>query len=261
MSGSNNNINQYNIDIMKSNIKRIMKEKSITQTKLATLTGIDQPRISAVLSGKSSECFTICQLVNIADALNTSTDSLLGITPTKQCKNELTLFDICKKLFEIDEIINIHLGDCKTGEVIENTFLNEISHVTTEGIYFKNEAMQNILKEWREYNSINSHNPQIKKKILQTWKKETLEDSKQRKFFWSFRNEQEQCMHLAKLIIDEYREPLPFDSANFELSMSDNIQLIQSYIESGQYYLDFNETEIRALDAYYNNIIKKSCSP
>ena len=104
MDKSNINISLYDINILKNNIKKIMKEKHITQTELSESTGIDQPRISTVLSGKTSECFTVPQLVSISGTLKVSVDTLLGIIPPEESEQDLCMSDICSKLFDLDKI-------------------------------------------------------------------------------------------------------------------------------------------------------------
>ena len=105
MMNSDNSISDYDIGIMKKNISKLMKDKDITQSQLADIAEMNQSRVSKILNPETSDCFTIQQLVAIAQALHVSTDSILGIkTEEVQPEEaEITLADICTKLFELDE--------------------------------------------------------------------------------------------------------------------------------------------------------------
>ena len=168
MSEIDRNIIEYDISILKKNIKNLMKEKHITQTALANKAGMDQSRISAILSGKSSDCFTVPQLVYIARVLNVSTDTLLGLDAPKEPEHELCMSDIYSKLFELDNMVNLKIRLCRTGEVID---FDEFSGETTEkglpGIYFDNQPLSDFLKEWADIKSINTSNIETKTKLLQ----------------------------------------------------------------------------------------------
>lgn len=98
----------YNIGILKDNIKRIMANKTpkITQAQLSENTGIPQPQISKNLSNNNSNCFTIPQLVAISKYLNISTDELLS-TNTNISNASLSVYDVCKMLVKIDYSIPI----------------------------------------------------------------------------------------------------------------------------------------------------------
>lgn len=104
---TNNDIltSDYDIGIMKKTISRLMKDKDITQSQLADIAGMNQSRVSKILNPETSDCFTIQQLVAIAQALHVSTDFILGIK-TEEIQPEeaeITLADVCTKLFELDE--------------------------------------------------------------------------------------------------------------------------------------------------------------
>lgn len=223
----------YDIDIMKSNILNIMSNQNITQTKLSEDTGIPQPTISDVLSRKNSHCFTIVQLVSIANALHISTDELLGISSSQNISKEICLSDICQKLFELDEVQNISIGICQTDgydTVDEGVFGERRVPINTECIYFKNNQISRILKEWREVKSPGSLSKQLRQKMIQLWKDDTLNKNKTRMKRWKFRNEEEQGMHLANILLDHYREPFSSGFTPLELHENDNQDVLRKFM-------------------------------
>lgn len=232
----------YDTDIMKNNIVEIMKEKRITQTMLSEETGIAQPTISDVLSKKNSHCFSVPQLVKIASYLGVSTDNLLGVTLPSNASEEITLADVCQKLFEIDKMIKINIGTCGTGEYHGvDSFAEEFVEDTTLGIYFKNSALTNILAEWRDLKSANIQKNDTQKKILQLWEHDTQENSKDRKKRWQFRNKHEQAMYLAKLILKQYYDSQENSLLTFELSVDENVEILKDFYTLIPYYFDDEE--------------------
>lgn len=207
MSKIDENIIEYDTGILKGNIKDLMKEKHITQAALASNAKMEQSRISAILSGKSSDCFTVPQLVYIARTLNVSTDALLGIETTKESEHELCMSEICSKLFEIDNMFHLKIGTCKMGEYREtNDYTNEIIETEVPGIYFNNQPLSDFLKEWNEIASSSIGRKETKTKVLELWKAETLKDADGRKSKWNFRTEQEQANLLTDHLLEEYHD-------------------------------------------------------
>lgn len=256
MDKSNKSISLYDINILKNNIRKIMKEKHITQTELSESTGIDQPRISTVLSGKTSECFTIPQLVSISDALNVSVDTLLGVKPPEKSKQELCMSDVCSKLFSLDEIINLKIGSCRTGEYEESgDFVNETIEIERPGIYFDNQPLSDFLKEWADIKSINTSNTETKTKLLQLWKNERLSTASTQKASWHFRAKRDQAKYLANLLLQQYEEPLTL--SGFDLFNDDSESILQEYIDSGNYILDFDEDDRRRIMREFEYVFEK----
>lgn len=226
----------YDIDMLKKNIKSILEDRNITQTELGRITGINQSRISAVLSGKTADCFTVQQLADIAIALNMSVDSLMGLEKPEEEHKDITLADVCEKLFEIDDIVGLHIGQCDTDEVI----LHDSFPVPEKclGIYFKNEHLIKILGEWKDIKSINSNN-ETKYKILKLWEKDSLEAYSKKKKKWNFRDKKEQGKYLAnELVKSSITETPPFD-----LFAEESIDIIKWYMEQGYIYFDFENYE------------------
>ena len=79
----------YNINILKQNILKLMNEKGITQSALARGIGMQQSRISKILNLDNSDCFTVQQLADISRFLHVSTDTLLGLEIAEE-KKDLT---------------------------------------------------------------------------------------------------------------------------------------------------------------------------
>lgn len=67
-----------NTDILIQNIQSLMKANDITQEKLASILGMSQPNVSKALSLKDKKCFTLDQVVGIANHFGVSIDFLVG---------------------------------------------------------------------------------------------------------------------------------------------------------------------------------------
>lgn len=101
-------MSNYDVSVLKNNIKTLMHEGRITQAMLSKKIGIPQARISKILSDRTSDSFTIPQLVDIADYLGVSTDILLfgeEKMAEKQNKKRLSVKEICAMLVQIDKTV------------------------------------------------------------------------------------------------------------------------------------------------------------
>lgn len=67
-----------NTNILIRNILSLMKENNLTQEQLASILGMSQPNVSKALSMKDKKCFTLDQVVGIADHFGVSIDFLVG---------------------------------------------------------------------------------------------------------------------------------------------------------------------------------------
>lgn len=256
MNKADDNIIEYDISILKKNIKNLMKEKHITQTALANKAGMDQSRISAILNGKTSDCFTVPQLVYIARALNVSTDTLLGLDAHKEPEHELCMSNICSKLFELDNMINLKIGPCRTGEVMDfDEFTGEATEKELPGIYFDNQSISNFLKEWADIKSISTSNAETKTKLLQLWKNEQLSTTSAQKASWNFRTKREQAKYLASLLLQRHEKPLDF--FDIDLLKNDSEPILQEYIDSAESLLDFGSDNYRKIEYEFEDIYKK----
>lgn len=256
MSEIDKNIIEYDISNLKKNIKNLMKEKHITQTSLANKAGMDQSRISAILNGKSSDCFTVPQLVYIARALNVSTDTLLGLDEPKEPEHELCMSDICSKLFELDNMVNLKIGACRTGEYREiDSFAHEAEEIEVPGIYFGSQALSDFLKEWNEIISSNIGRKETKAKVLELWKTETLKDASKRKAKWNYRTEQEEAERLLKSLIDAYEDYNRYNMQEFPgYWLRSELNLVEKYLENTPFTFDTTREEAyMALDIARNS--------
>ena len=241
MSNNNDKIYNYDINILKRNIKKLMKEKNITQKELAQKIGCEQPRVHSALDTNSSACFTIPQLVSISYYYNISIDKLIGLDTVKKAQaKEISMDDICAKLFEIDhDVIEIKIGPCRTEKhQIVDSFTGEEVAVETWGIYFDNKAITDFLEEWNTVKeSMNKvANKKTKEKMIKLWESDFLESSIGKKKKWEFRNKREQMIYLAQLLIDNYTHPDNF--SNVDLWITESQDLLKEYIDSGKYIYD-----------------------
>lgn len=67
----------YDSDILIQNIKMLMKDNDITQTKLADILHMPQSNVSKALSENDKKSFTLDQLVGIAKHFRVSIDFLM----------------------------------------------------------------------------------------------------------------------------------------------------------------------------------------
>lgn len=255
MSKIDKNIIEYDISNLKKNIKNLMKEKHITQTSLANKAGMDQSRISAILNGKSSDCFTVPQLVYIARALNVSTDTLLGLDEPKEPEHELCMSDICSKLFELDNMVNLKIGSCRTGKYQEIDSFTHEEEIEAPGIYFSSQALSDFLKEWNEIVSSNIGRKETKAKVLELWKTETLKDASKRKAKWDYRTEEEAAERLLNSLIDAYERYNRYNMQEFPgYWLESELNLVEKYLENTPFIFNINIKEAyMALDVARNS--------
>lgn len=100
MPNENVTIPELDINILKRNIKTLMKDKNITQEKLANALGMIQSNVSKALNENDSKCFTVMQIFKIAEYFDVSIDWLVG-------KEKKSSFDISNKsiAFVISELL------------------------------------------------------------------------------------------------------------------------------------------------------------
>ena len=68
----------FDQNILKRNIKELLKNKNITQQQLAQTIGMSQSNVSKALSEGDKKCFTVEQIYSIADHFGVSIDWMLG---------------------------------------------------------------------------------------------------------------------------------------------------------------------------------------
>lgn len=242
----------YDIHILKNNIKTIMQKKNITQTKLADAIGMQQSAISAILNPgtaeKTKKSFTVIQLINIAKYLECSIDELVG---EKKENNELTfenLSDILEMLFKIDSNINIDICECKTGNVdtpIES-LETPISTAIT-GLYFKHPAIIKTLNQWNELKLSDIAEP-TKSEIIKLWQKSIIQQYSMNMKKWNFRDQLEQGKYLAEIALRQYYEDRTLSpEEQLEINDYENRTILYEYTEkltsdkeyAKKYYEDF----------------------
>lgn len=257
MPNSNSNISNYDVSKLKNNIKRILKEKNITQTTLACEVGMPQPRISKILKSNDSDCFTVQQLAAIANYLHISVDTLLGIEPIEETKQEdVSLSDVMQKLFEINELSPIKIGTCETEEAVDK-FTGEPITKTTHCIFFDNQYAEKLLEEWGDLAALNT---ETKQKLLRLWQDDTLERNKERYHKWDFRNKREEGYRLACHYLAEYSDEYSREFFFIKIPpTNEEVELLNWYLIKYAYY-DFDENDYGMLHEVISeleNMIKK----
>lgn len=71
-------MSKFNQDILKRNIRELLKNKGMTQQQLADAIGMSQSNVSKALSDADKKCFTVEQIYSIADHFGVSIDWILG---------------------------------------------------------------------------------------------------------------------------------------------------------------------------------------
>ena len=243
MINNNSQISNYDIVIMKKNISKLMKDKNITQSQLAESAGMNQSRVSKILNPETSDCFTIQQLVAIAQALHVSTDTILGIKNEEihHEESEISLADVCTKLFELDELAPLSFGVCENGEFeCPDSFTEIPMELRSPCIFFKNQSITDFIAEWNEIRKINVQNTALKKNVYSTWKSGSITGSKLKLRKYNFKEKRFYQKELAKNLLSCY------DSSSYEESFflfPFDIDLLAEYIQSGDYLLDFNDEQ------------------
>lgn len=233
-----NQIQKYDKQIVINNISILMKDKGVTQAELAKGIGVSQSRISDCLRGQRD--FTLSQFVDIANFFETSTDKLLGFTPATAKADETTLADVLQKLFDIDQIIGIDIW-----EDLEEYVDDDGVPMPSPTLYFNNNALGEILKEWAAVDSITTQDAEMKKKLLRLWKEEALSMAKSRKAKWNFRNEEEEGERLYEDIMSQFDEWMnclargtsEMNSIYSLFITQDELELAEKYVQKNALFL------------------------
>ena len=137
-----------NTNILIQNILSLMKANDITQEKLASILGMSQPNVSKALSLKDKKCFTLDQVVGIANHFGVSIDYLVGNKSAKSQETgprsvadflskvieshdaKYTTVEIEESVYEPKQMYNVFSGyvDCEASE--------EKRIITYPAIYF-----------------------------------------------------------------------------------------------------------------------------
>lgn len=250
-------MDNYDIDILKDNIKRRMNELSITQSKLSEKTGIPQPTISNVLSKKNGSNFTVIQLIEIAQYLECSIDDLVGLNTQKKQKIE-TLSDILELLFEIDSNIEIEIVECTVDEGNYEEIMPFGSGRKGIAIHLDRPDIENILEQWNELKRCNIEET-TKNKVMELWKEDILEKYRNHKKERKFYNESGYIRYLANMALTIH-DPGPF--YNFsdlpkELRNQEDVKILCEYIDNlpdDSFGTPYTSREIEELRAFRYSI-------
>ncbi len=169
--------------ILKKNIVNLMKDHKpeVTQEELGKITGLSQPNISKRLSEKDKSCFSLIQLIAIADYFEVSLDSLIGRNLDNIKQKNATMQDIISALFELEKVdfkINIRqetIIDCNpySGEPFNR-------EIVSHDISFSLNYLDNFLSEWRSARTMITKiksASKVAKDMYESWKKEKLNEA------------------------------------------------------------------------------------
>lgn len=115
----------FDNDVLIRNIKQLMENNRITQSKLGEILGMSQSNVSKALKEDEKKMFTLNQVIGIAKHFNVSIDKLIGNENT--VKSNLDLTDIATfliQLIENDEvcIFDYPLKDTRGYTVVYHAF-------------------------------------------------------------------------------------------------------------------------------------------
>lgn len=151
---------KYDMDILRDNIKRIMKEKGCSQENLAQIIGTKQSSVSNLLSGKDGRCFTVNQLMMLAEEWDVSIDELFGIDHKKKIEGKETLADVVEAFFLIDKYCGIKI--CEEPDDIK--------------VRIKYKRINDFIAEWGKIrNATSIMDKEMGGKMYALWKKDILE--------------------------------------------------------------------------------------
>lgn len=255
MTSNDNQMSNYDIAIMKKNINKLIADKNITQSKLAEIAGTSQSRVSKILNLETSDCFTIQQLVAIAQALHVSTDSILGIKVHEKSETiqEISLADICTKLFEIDDLADLSLGVC---EASRDKYRSNSPKDNYPCIFFRNQSIADFIAEWDGMNKLNVQNSKLSDNIYSTWKSGIVTCGKSKLKKYNFKEKEDYQKHLAQAIVDSFDTLTLNSEPVFPLLFSQDEKLLKEYISSGAYKQDFDEdSQALLLDYFESNCL------
>ena len=71
-------MSDFNNDILKENVRKLLKENDMSQETLGKEIGMSQSNICKALSAKDKKCFTVAQIFAIAEYFHVSIDWLVG---------------------------------------------------------------------------------------------------------------------------------------------------------------------------------------
>lgn len=172
-SFSDNNMPKYNTDFLNQNIKSKMKEFNISQNVLADKLGINQSRVSQILSNKSGASFSISQLVQLSNIFNTTPNELLGVTTSdKPVINNLS--EVAKFFFALSDIMEISVHDIELSDFPQYSGFPKSCEGQRCAIFFDNPTLNAFFKTW-EGLSTSYMDDYVRKELFSTWKEKEIE--------------------------------------------------------------------------------------
>lgn len=243
---------EYDINKLKRNVKRLMEERGIKQkeleegTKVGDTPIIRQSQISKILAGDNSNCFTLSQIIAIAEYFKVSVDELLGLNEEKQAPQYETLSDIASALFA--------MARSNTGLTIgvvsvDVEIMDEISGYprcakgNKSAIYFENDTIDKLIREWSEIHNL--HGVSCKDKLLNLWENEQLEKGKEKKVIYNYQS----VIDYVREIFDGYYNRMQKQNIEHAISKTDFNALVQ-YRDLFHAFepIDFNDNIIFHID-------------
>lgn len=111
-------MSKFNRDILNQNIEIQLKKKNINKSKLAEVLGMSQPNVSKALNPNEKKCFTLEQVINIADYFNVTIDSLVGSPKTDTIISANSSRDIAAFLSQCIENEKATVGEYKVEQTV-----------------------------------------------------------------------------------------------------------------------------------------------
>lgn len=114
-------MSQFDRNILIRNISALLENRKVTQKELGEILGMSQPNISKDLNPNDKKCFTLEQVVNIADYFGVSVDSLVGNDVSVSTKHSPR--EIGKFLSDL-----LLSGDAKIREIEIEEWVSEVDY-------------------------------------------------------------------------------------------------------------------------------------
>lgn len=91
-------MSEFDISILKRNVRTLIKNNSMTQEELGRILGMSQPNICKALNKDDKKCFTVPQIYSIAEHFHVSVDWLIGFKPAPTKFSPKSVAELIAKL-------------------------------------------------------------------------------------------------------------------------------------------------------------------
>lgn len=219
----NKTMQEYDFSKVKRNVERLRKERGITQEKLGEIIGVKQGRISVILKDNSN-CFTLSQIIAIAEYFKVSVDELLGLNEEKQTPKYETLSDIANALFSMARSntgLSLGTTNVKIEEIDHNTGYPDTYTVSKNAIYFENDTINKLIGEWAEIRNLKGVS--CKNDLLDLWEEKQLEKTKENKAVYKYQN----LIDYVREIYDDYYKAMQKQNVEHAISRTDFDAFVQ----------------------------------